>query len=92
MSKKKKKKKKRYSEVRTYKSGSVTIIGDFWQPFCVGKIMAATRQGRGKRYLLDSALAVKLFARLTELPWPDFHDTCASSRHCLLAQKSVKNH
>ena len=23
------------------KSGSVTIIGDFWQPFCVGKIMAA---------------------------------------------------
>ena len=29
--------------------------------------MAATRQGRGKRHLLDSAGAVKLFARLTDL-------------------------
>ena len=29
--------------------------------------MAATGQSRGKRHLLDSVWAVKLFARLTEL-------------------------
>ena len=66
------------------------IIGDFWQPFCVGKKMAATRQGRGKRYLLDLAWAVKLFARLTELSWSDVRDICASCRHCLLAQKKAQ--
>ena len=49
--------------------------------------MAATRQGRGKRYLLDSAWAVKLFTRLIELSWSDVRDICASSRHCLLTQK-----
>ena len=57
-------------------SGSVTIISDFWQPFCVGIIMAASRQGRGKRLLLvendgcstqPGRCAMKLFARQTEL-------------------------
>ena len=51
----------------------------FWQPFCVGKIMAAVtcvRQGRGKRQLLEkkdicSTWPVKLFARLIELSWSD---------------------
>ena len=52
--------------------------------------MAATRQGRGKRYLPDLAWAVKLFARLTELSWSDVRDICASSRHCLLAQKKAQ--
>ena len=52
--------------------------------------MAATRQGRGKRYLLDSAWVVKLFARLTKLSWSDVRDICVISRHCLLAQKKRK--
>ena len=55
--------------------------------------MAATRHGRGKRQLLNSASAVKLLARLTEpCRRLDFPDTCASSRHFLLARKSAKNH
>ena len=33
--------------------------------------MAATRQDRGKRHLLELSLVVKLFARLTELSWSD---------------------
>ena len=44
----------------------------------------------GKRHFLDSAWAVKLFARLTELLWSDVRETCASSRHFLLAQKKRK--
>ena len=78
-------------------SGSVTIIGDFWQPFCVGKNngghKARTRKmtiAREKRHLLDSAWAGKLFARLTELSESDINDTCASSRHFLLAQKKAQ--
>ena len=50
------------------------IIGDFWQPFYVGKNNGGhkarprkTTIARGKLHLLDSAGAVKLFARLTEL-------------------------
>ena len=42
---------------------------------------------REKRHLLDSAWTVKLFARLIDLSWSDVRDTCASSRHFLLAQK-----
>ena len=33
---------------------------------------------------------MKLFAWLTELSWSDAHDTCVSSRHLFLAQKSAK--
>ena len=40
-------------EFYRFESVSVTIIGDFWQPFCVGKTMAARRQRRGKRQLLE---------------------------------------
>ena len=60
--------------------------------------MAATRQGCGKRqlqgkwHLNESAWAVKLFARLTELWSSDVCHTCAISRHFLLAQKPQKNH
>ena len=68
----------------------------FGSHFVWGKIMAATRQGRGKRHFprgnrhfLDSAWAVKVFARLTELSLSDVRDTCASSRHFLLAQKKA---
>ena len=52
--------------------------------------MVATRQGRGKRRFLDSAWAVKVFARLTELSWSDVRDTCVSSRHFFLARKAQK--
>ena len=69
----------------------------FGSHFVWGKIMAAVRQGRGKRqlfkkkrHLLDSAWPVKLLARLIELSWSDVRDTCASSRRFLLAQKSAK--
>ena len=52
-------------------SGSVTIISDFWQPFCVGKnngghkgmSRKTTFSRKKKRFLLDSSRAVKLFAR-----------------------------
>ena len=63
----------------------------------MGKNNGGTREGRGKRhfleendFLLDSSWVVKLFARLTELSWSDVPDTCASSRHFLLARKSAK--
>ena len=77
-------------------SGNVMIIGDFWQPFCVGKNGGRkarprkTTIARAKRRLLDSAWAAKLLARLTELAWSDVRDTCASGRHFLLAQKKRK--
>ena len=57
----------------------VTLIGEFWQPFWVGKNDAGhqarpqkTTIARGKRHLLDSAGAVKLFARLSELMFATF--------------------
>ena len=60
---------KNFSQVS---SGSVTIIGDFWQPFFVGKNNGGHKVrprkktiARAKRHFLDSAGAVKLFARLT---------------------------
>ena len=62
----------------------------FFSHFEWVKVMVATRQDHGKRNLLDSAWAVKLFVRLTKLSWSDVHDPCASSRHFSLAQK--KNH
>ena len=69
----------------------------FWQPFCAGKIMAAVRQGRGKRqliekkrHLLDSTWPVKLFVRLIELSWSDVHGTCASSHHFCSRKKAQK--
>ena len=78
-------------------SGTVTIIGDFWQPFCVGKNNGGhkarprkTTIARTKRRLLNSAWAAKLFARLTELACSDVRDTCASSHHFLLTQKKRK--
>ena len=78
-------------------SGSVMIIGDFWQPFCVGKNNGGrkarprkTTIPRGRRQLLDSAWPEKLFARLTELSWSDVRDTYPSSRRFLLVQKSAK--
>ena len=70
----------------------------FCSHFVWEKIMAATRQGCGKRqlqgkwHLNESAWAVKLFARLTELWSSDVRDTCAISRHFLLVQKAQKNH
>ena len=70
-------------------SSSVTIIGDFFSHFVWGKIMAATRQDRGKRHLLDTSSAAKLFVWLTELSWSDVRDTCVSSRHFLPAQKTL---
>ena len=62
----------------------------FFSHFVWGKIMAVTRQGRGKRHLLDSSWAAKLFGHLTELSWSDVRDTCASSHHFFLAQKKRK--
>ena len=71
----------------------------FWQQFCVGENngghkarLRKTTIARGKRHLRDSAFAVKLFARLTELLWSDVRDTCVSSRHFLPAQKSANYH
>ena len=52
--------------------------------------MVDTRQDRGKRHLLDSAWAAKLFAQTTELSWSDVRDTSASSRHFLLVQKKAQ--
>ena len=46
----------------------------------------------GKQHFLDSAWAVKLFARLTELSWSDVRDTCTSSHHYLLAQKRARKY
>ena len=75
------------------------IISDFWQPFCVGKNNGShkarprkTTIARRKRLFLDSSWAVKLFAGLTKLSWSGVRDTCVSSRHFFLAQKSAKNH
>ena len=85
-----------YSEFRL--SGSVTIIGDFWQPFCVGKNNGGqkarprkTTVARGKRHFLDSAWPVKLFARLNELSWCDVRDTPGEQSPFFLAQKMRKN-
>ena len=49
--------------------------------------MAAARQDRGKRHLLESAWTAKLFARLTELSWSD---VCASSRHFRSCKKKKR--
>ena len=79
------------------KSGSVTITGDFWQPFCVGEnnggLKARPRKttiARGRQYYYSTQLGQWSCARPTELPWSDVRDTYASSRHFLLAQKSAR--
>ena len=65
----------------------------FWQQFCVGENNGGHKARPWKTTICQGkqqAWAVKLFARLTELSWSDVRDTCASSRHYFLAQKSTK--
>ena len=49
--------------------------------------MAATREGRGKRLLLDSSWAVKLFVRLTELSWSNVREQSPIFTRAKKAQK-----
>ena len=65
---------------------------------CREKIRAATRESRGKptfswgkRFLLDSSQAVKLFAWLTELSWSDVSDTCSSIRAIFHSRKKAQH-
>ena len=63
----------------------------FFSHFVWGKVMAAVRQNRGKRHLLDSSWAAKRFARLTRavMVWYPRH-LRKQSPFLLLAQKKPK--
>ena len=74
-------------------SGSVTIISDFWQPFCVGK----NNGGHKARLRKTNCLRKTTFARLSRgsetvraADGADVRDTCASSSLVLLVPKKTQ--
>ena len=72
------------------KSGSVTIIGDFWQPFCVGKNNGG-HKGRPRKTTKMTFAAHGLGSEAVRAAdRADIRDTCASSSHFFARAKKCK--